>query len=282
MKELKLYLNYAGYCSANEKHAIRNGKDRQIKFHALFGLIQHPEKGWILYDTGYTRRFYNATKKFPNKLYALATKVIVKEEDEIKTQLQQFGLVPSDIKHIIITHFHADHIGGLKDFDEATLYCSAAAFHQVKKINSFFSFRKGILKSLLPDDIDNRIKIIENICLPLKDAIFEIKYDLFNDDSLFIYPLPGHAAGQVGVLLKTNKQFYLLIADACWIKRSFEEFILPHPIVKLFFDSWTDFKNSLKKVYDFHKANPQVVIVPTHCYETTEPLISKKGQLNEL
>jgi glyoxylase-like metal-dependent hydrolase (beta-lactamase superfamily II) len=110
MKEVKLYLGYAGFCEAKESHSIRGEANRDIKFHALFGLIQHPEKGWILYDTGYTKRFYAYTKSYPNKLYAKLTKVFVTEEDEIKNQLKHFGIKPTDIKHIIITHFHADHV----------------------------------------------------------------------------------------------------------------------------------------------------------------------------
>ena len=36
--------------------------------------------------------------------------------NEIKNQLKSLGLETSDIKHIIISHFHADHIGGIKRF----------------------------------------------------------------------------------------------------------------------------------------------------------------------
>ena len=80
MNEVKLYLNYAGYCYAKESHAISNGSNLHIKFHALFGLIRHPQQGWILFDTGYTRRFYASTRKFPQSIYAGITKVVVTEK----------------------------------------------------------------------------------------------------------------------------------------------------------------------------------------------------------
>jgi len=57
---------------------------------------------------------------------------------------------------------------------------------------------------------------------------------------------------------------------------------LPNPIVKLFFHSWSDFKRSLQTVHDYHKANPQTIIVPTHCSETTDPLVTETLNLNEL
>ena len=88
--------------------------------------------------------------------------------------------------------------------------------------------------------------------------------------------------GQIGILLETEKKPYFLIADACWLKKSYKDMILPNPIVKLFFHSWSDFKNSLKIVHDYHKANPETLIVPTHCSETTDPLVSDIINLDEL
>ena len=98
---------------------------------------------------------------------------------------------------------------------------------------------------------------------------------MFEDDSIKVYELPGHAKGQCGIRLQTDKKEYFLIADASWLRRSFKDYILPNPIVKLFFDSWADFKDSLRKVHEFYKDNPETLIVPTHCQETTDPLVSK-------
>ena len=282
MKKVKLYLNYAGHCFAKENDAIQGGKKREIAFQALWGLIEHPEKGWILYDTGYTQRFFDATKRFPNKIYAIMTKVVINPENEVKAQLERHKISPLDIKHIIITHFHADHIAGLKDFPEATFYASQAAMDQVLKIPRAFAFSKGILKALIPDNLEKRTLIIENICSPIQDNSLGKKYDLFNDESIMVVPLPGHAAGQIGILLETEKKPYFLIADACWLKRSYENMVLPNPIVKLFFHSWSDFKSSLKIVHDYHKSNPETLIVPTHCSETTVHLVSDKISLDEL
>lgn len=282
MKKVKLHLNYAGHCFADENHAIKGGRKEKIKFHALWGLIHHAEKGWILYDTGYTERFFEATKFYPNKIYAKMTKVVIDPNDEVIAQLKRNKIDPSDIKHIFITHFHADHVAGLLDFPEAKIYSSRAALKQVEKIPRAIAFSKGILKDLLPNNLKERTRVIEDICHPIHDPILGTKFDLFGDTSLYAIPLPGHSAGQFGLLLETEKKSYFLIADACWLKKSYQEMAPPNPIVKLFFHSWSDFKSSLKIVHDYHKLNPAVVIVPTHCEESTDPLVSNKINMNEL
>lgn len=37
-------------------------------------------------------------------------------------QLAEFGYRPEIIKHIILTHMHFDHMGGLSDFPQAKIH----------------------------------------------------------------------------------------------------------------------------------------------------------------
>lgn len=282
MKTVKLYLNYAGYCYANEHHAIRTGRRVKIRFHALWALIQHPERGYILFDTGYTDRFYSATKSFPNKIYALITKVEIRKEDEIVSQLQRAGIRPEMINTIVLSHFHADHTAGLKDFPNAKIIASRAAWEYTDSLARAFSFSKGVLKDLHPDDLAQRLSFIEDTPQHTIDGLPGANYDLFGDASVIAVPLPGHAAGQFGIVLQTERKKYFLIADACWLRQSFTDGVLPSPVVKLFFHSWNDFKTSLAKITDYHRKNPEVVIVPTHCYETTKELVQNQINLDVL
>jgi glyoxylase-like metal-dependent hydrolase (beta-lactamase superfamily II) len=282
MNKIKLHLSYAGHCFAMEHHAIRKGRKKEIAFHALWGLIEHPQKGYVLYDTGYTSRFHEETKHYPNKIYANMTRVKIDPKDEVKAQLEENGIACEEIKHIIITHFHGDHVSGLRDFPNATFYASRVALKQALKVPRFIAFSKGILKGLHPPNLKDRTQTIEDIATQINDPILGTTYDLFGDNTIRMISLPGHAAGQMGVLLRTDKHEYLLAADSVWLKPSYKEMRTPNPIVRLFFHSWKDYKESLKKVHNYHKANPETIIVPTHCTESTTPLVSREIKLDEL
>ena len=59
-------------------------KKRKIRFEATWAIIKHPSKGTVLFDTGYTQRFYTATKYFPNSIYATITKVEIDLNQKLK------------------------------------------------------------------------------------------------------------------------------------------------------------------------------------------------------
>jgi glyoxylase-like metal-dependent hydrolase (beta-lactamase superfamily II) len=282
MKRCKLYLNNAGYCLAKGSKAVKGEKNRDIQFKALFALIQHPHQGWILFDTGYSGRFYQATRFLPNKIYALITKVFIDEDQGVKAQLKRAGIDSQEIRHVIISHFHADHIGGLKDFNNATFYCSRGAYRQLKEFGNLLAFSKGILKELIPEDFESRLKFTEETGGKKEDAIFGIVSDIFNDNSILVHHLPGHAAGQTGILLQTHRRRYFLVADACWDKRAYLDLKLPHPIVRLFFHSWKQYKETINKLKLYQQLFPEVLIVPSHCSSTTDKIINSNLNMNEL
>ena len=176
-----------------------------------------------------------------------------------------------DMKQNLVAGFNVTCVGDDNNYSfmpskNGSTLSDKVALHVLKnKQPKFKAFSKGILKGLLPDDLEKRVVLIDENCTTIQDDILGVKYDLFGDDSIYAVPLPGHAAGQIGILLETEKKPYFLIADAVWLKKSYEEFILPNSIVKLFIHSWSDFKTSLKKVHKFHQKHPETIVVQTHC-----------------
>jgi glyoxylase-like metal-dependent hydrolase (beta-lactamase superfamily II) len=265
-----------GYCTHPEAVVIRDGKWRETKFPSLFAAITHPNLGIILFDTGYSSRFFQETRDFPLRLYALVTPVYFQADESAIDRLQQVGIAAADVKYIIISHFHADHVGGLQDFPNAQFICFNSAYTAVKDRRGWLALKAGFLPGLLPDDFDLRTIFVEDLAiadLPTEYAPFDTGYDLFGDRSLLAVELPGHATGQLGLFIvdKSGRQ-YFLIADACWLSRAYQEFVRPHPITKLLFANDREYVDTLSKIHQLHKLNPDLKIIPTHCAKTWNEL----------
>jgi glyoxylase-like metal-dependent hydrolase (beta-lactamase superfamily II) len=50
------------------------------------------------------------------------------ESETAVRQVEVLGYAPSDVRHIVITHFDLDHVGGLSDFPDATVHTTAVEF----------------------------------------------------------------------------------------------------------------------------------------------------------
>src|SRR5512133_1684393 len=113
---VKISIFAAGFCTCPEHMAIQGGRWAHIRFPAMFALFEHPRFGAMLFDTGYSYRFFDETRRFPNRLYRLMPPVTLHEEQLAVNQLAALNLRPGDITRVFISHFHADHIAALGDF----------------------------------------------------------------------------------------------------------------------------------------------------------------------
>lgn len=271
MTKVKFKLESAGYCEAKQSHVLRGTSSKTIKFYATYGHIEHPIYGHILFDSGYTKRFYEVTKKLPFKLYAKLTKVFVTEKEEAINKLKKKGVDSSDIKYIIVSHFHADHIGGLKDFPKAKFICSEDAYNDIRNKKGVLALKKGFIPALMPEDFLARTQLISFKNKTKKIEGLGNVIDLFDDESILICQLDGHAKGQIGAIINAEKKTFL-ISDAAWLIENYTNLHLPSHSVRLFFNSWRDFKDSLQRVHLYSKAYPETIIIPCHCEKTYRKL----------
>lgn len=206
------YLN-GGYC----RHPLFSvdGKSlRTVKFHSVFLAIHHPVHGWILCDTGYGGKFAEATHQWPFRLYRWVTPVTSSKSTTQK--LEDIGLKPKEISRIILTHFHADHIGGLMEFPDTEIVFHEHALAPLSALSPLAQVKAAFLPSLLPSNIRDRSSIVLSRDFSIrKEFPFRI-FDLFGDNSLSLVELPGHAPGQVGLLYAQDEKPTLYCADAYW------------------------------------------------------------------
>jgi glyoxylase-like metal-dependent hydrolase (beta-lactamase superfamily II) len=245
---------------------MRGGRRKQIACHSLVALIHHPRAGWGLWDTGYAPRMQQATARWPFRLYRSATPLRLRPELAVAAQLPRWGLAPADIRWVVLSHLHADHVAGLLDFAAARIILSAAADEGVAGLRGLRALGRAFIPSLLPADMASRATLIREFrgapLPPLGPT-----HDLFGDGALQLVMLPGHARGQVGLLAHTAERPVLLAADGAWHSRAIRERRLPHPLTYLFVDDRRAVRETLGRLHAFAQAHPDVTIIPTHCPE---------------
>jgi len=268
---MKLTLLEAGFCTAPEHLTLGRGSWRVKPLPALFTLLEHPSFGPILFDTGYGLQMFSATRPFPLSLYPRITPITLREDDLAVRRLARRGLRAEDIGHILISHFHADHVGALRDFPKARLMYWPEAWQAVDGRRGWRALRAGFVPGLLPDDFDTRGEALGPARLrplPPEYAPFTEGADLFGDESAWAVRLPGHATGQMGLFVRTDDgQQYFLVADACWHSQALRDGQGPHRLAGLIFANPAEYRQTLGQLHQFHLNQPQVHMIPSHCSE---------------
>lgn len=255
-----------GYCLASEHHLLRGGRRRTIQCHSIVALLEHPVHGHLLWDAGYAPRMLQVTRGWPWFLYRRVTPLRLKPELAVVAQLKRRGLKAADVRFVVISHFHADHIAGLQDFPRAHFIASAAAYADVAKRRGLRALRRAFIPALLPSDFQERATLLSGFAGPSLPGL-GATHDLFDDGSMLLVEMPGHARGQLGLLVHTDRGRILFAADGCWLTRSIRERLPPHPITRLFVDDWNAVRTTIEGLHTFARHCPDVLIVPTHCPE---------------
>lgn len=270
MAAIDVQFVHAGYCTHTEGVVMKGGRMSPRVFPSTVALITHARWGHALFDAGYSPRFYEATRQWPEKLYAKVTPVSSSPETTAAAGLRRLDIDPADVKTIIISHFHADHIGGLRDFPAAKFVFHDEAYSLLRRKRRLSQVLSGFLPALLPEDFGSRAApFTADAFRPGASLLPEFAngIDVFGDGSAVIIDLPGHAPGHVGLLLQTDSGPKLLAGDSCWLTENYRELRMPHPITNLLTHDRHAYRGTLHRLHRLHTHRPDVDIVPCHCAE---------------
>lgn len=270
MIEISLYK--AGSCSCSRYMLTGSFSLKADELPMVCGLIRHPELGYILFDTGYSENFFKCTDKFPYSL--CKTIVSVHLPKTLKELLSEDGISPDEIKYIIISHFHFDHICAVDDFPNATIICSQKGYDYSK--SGGFKGHKAIFPDLIKMFRDRKLIFFESMSDRLvgDDLSIGVGYDVFKDRSVVAYPLPGHAVGHYGILCKTsNRGSVFLIADAAWTIGAIEGIHHQHWLTHLLLDNKKEYYSTLDKLKILQNSASDIKLVPSHCSLTYQKWI---------
>ncbi len=150
-------------------------------------VVRHP-KGVLLWDAGLTPDLIGATGGAPG----MALK------QSIPDRLKALDLTPAQVTHVGISHYHADHTGGAKDFPAAELLIGKGDWDAVK--------------AMKPEDRP-AAQLAPWLTGGGKATPIAADKDVFGDGSVMMLTMPGHTPGHSALLVKLASGYVLLSGD---------------------------------------------------------------------
>jgi glyoxylase-like metal-dependent hydrolase (beta-lactamase superfamily II) len=234
--------------------------------------------GFLLWDTGYADHFRDATAKGVYRLYAMVTPVSLDAHESLQGQLRAFGVQPSEIDTLILSHFHGDHVAGMRDFPAARLLSSAAAWESVRRLSGFSAVREGFLPALLPPDIAERLTFVDSLpSAPLPGALqpFTHGRDVSGSGEVFVVDLPGHVAGHLGAFVLEEKGWTLLATDAAWVPESYQQLRGPSELTFLIQHNRAQYYETLGKLHALHRSGNASIRITHEDANDTVPIAAR-------
>jgi N-acyl homoserine lactone hydrolase len=226
-------------------------------------LIDHPE-GILIVDTGESAKALQADY-FPkwHPYYRSSVKMNVLPEQEIGTQLGALGIKPSDVKKLILTHFHTDHAGGLVHFPSSEILVSEEEYRMAKSFS-------GALIGYLPQHWPSWFAPTP---IPFEKASlgsFKHTYPVTTAGDVMVISTPGHTAAHISVLVKHEDCYYFLAGDTTYSEQTLlrrqVDGISPNAQVTL---------RTMDNILGFAK-NHALVYLPTHDPQSAARLKEKR------
>jgi N-acyl homoserine lactone hydrolase len=166
----------------------------------FFFLIQHAGEN-ILFDTGmHPRSISDPASHFGEHVDAYPIRMA--PGDDAVSLLGTVGVAPGDVGHIVQSHLHYDHAGGLTLFERATVHLNRAELP--------FALWPPVYQRTPPQFIRHEFEGVTNW------HEIEGDCDILGDGRLIAFPTPGHTAGHQSLLVHLDSGPVVLVGDAAY------------------------------------------------------------------
>lgn len=185
------------------RYLVEEWRDEALPVNAF--LVEHPT-GLCLFDAGQTARAA-APGWFPRwqPFFRLA-RFELSPEDEAAPQLRARGIEPRDVRHVVLSHLHTDHVGGLDAFVHAEVLVARSEWRRGTGLGGRI---RGYLPQYWPDELEPTLVDFEDGAV----GPFAASHDVTGEGRLLLVPAPGHTPGHAALLVRSERRSWLLAGD---------------------------------------------------------------------
>ncbi len=170
-------------------------------------LLVETDHGPVLVDTGPGCDDY-VHKPGIVRAFQLVTHVPLDPKEAAVHQVVRHGYRPEQVRHVVLTHMHFDHCGGLPDFSHACVHVHRREYRAFtgrrRRWTDLAYVRRHVAHGpefALYDDTDERWFDLPAIRLPF-------------EPEMWLIPLFGHTPGHCGVTIQTESGWLFNVGDA--------------------------------------------------------------------
>ena len=244
----------------DERLVLAGGDRRRVDLCVRYGLWDRPGKPPILIDTGYTARSCSAPdRSWMLKAYGRVLAPQLRQDGQMARRLADFGHSCDDVELAVLTHFHADHVAGVRDLPRARFLVSQREWKEIKGEGAIARTRRGVFRELFPNDFGSRLAFVEDLPQVRLPSGLGVGGDVLGDGSLLTVPLPGHSSGHFGLLWPRLPRPLLYAVDVQWLWRAVEE-NRPPATTRLVFHDQAAMLAAMEAVRRFAAAGGEVVL----------------------
>ena len=226
-------------------------------------LLVETDNGLVLVDTGYgTQDCLDPTRIGPTR--HLFNPMLSKGETALR-HIEELGFTRADVRHIVVTHFDMDHIGGISDFPDAQIHATSAEIQGAVRNPTFREktrFRAA--------QWAHGPKIVEHTPTGEKWRGFAAAKELDEiAPGIVLVSLPGHTRGHACIAVDAGHRWVLHCGDAFYSQGTLDgRSPVPRPIAVieplLAFDRKKVADNHARLTELYQRQEPDLLMVCAH------------------